>query len=293
MPQCSATTAAGTQCKLAPQPNTTLCKRHHAQEIRHQSRVVYGMIVTHLDESVRRGRPEIAETRRMVIEARTQFRITEEHAEELRRYIRFIELRYDPQLRAAARLERFADDTQNVHTTEISQQTNRGCDILLSLSEASTGYTMVEIESAFDWLYPDDKWKSKVRVLNDMNRWYNQPSIRKVDDYFYRRVLNGLWAYISETEITMRRELLFRLAQESSDAHGQCAEGHITRLVNVLVGFDERFEPPINTKEVLQHKMSSIASRDDDLWDKIGSTFLVMKELKVSKEEQKAWYEAL
>ena len=83
-----------------------------------------------------------------------------------------------------------------------------------------------------------------------------------------------------------------RLFEECSEAVGMCADGHVGRLINVLVGFDEQFKNNISPKEYFQNNMALIAKSEAPLVFKIDQAKKLMEELDIPQEERAAWLEA-
>ena len=134
---------------------------------------------------------------------------------------------------------------------------------------------------------------SYLRVAQDVNRWFNTKDCRVVDDNLYRKLLRGLVAMLNaEKDDERRSELFRRLWEECSESVGMCCEGHISRLCNVLVGFDEAFQPPVAFGEILQSKMAAIAGLDisDDEKRKQANAFF--DEHGTPQEERVAWLDA-
>jgi hypothetical protein len=273
-------------CRLCDQPATrgTLC-RLHDDEDRVRDQIALGLwdeLVLDLEngEDVREVEAELDEafetgtiTRRWY----TRFMM------ELGRFRRAArERRRGPP--PVDELAAFVRDSQNVHREPVSAQTNRGLDVLLSVAVPPTQKTLKEIEAA---------WGKNVRnqkIIDDMKRWYRTKMCRSDDDKLYKRALKGLWALIKSS--AHRDELVKRLKEECTDAVKMCCDGHITRLVNVMVGFDDRFEPPVPVKELLQQKMSAIASKDMSVEEKALEAWIVMDDLKIPDGERSAWIDA-
>jgi hypothetical protein len=95
-----------------------------------------------------------------------------------------------------------------------------------------------------------------------------------------------------EKDAERRSELYRRAWEECHESVGMCCEGHISRLCNVLVGFDEDFQPPVPFGEILQSKMAVIAGMDvsDEEKRKLANAFF--DEHKTPQEERTAWLEA-
>lgn len=177
----------------------------------------------------------------------------------------------------------FHEDNQNVHRAIISEQTNRGMEILLAQDTRFMGPVLSEIWAAWG----DDVPKA---LKDDMYNWCNQPSCRKPYDFLYRDALRGLWSIIKGHKD--KAELINRLAEECDEAFGMCCEGHLCRLVNVMVGFDERFEVQVSKKEQLQQKMAEISMREVSTEQKALEAWKWMEENGIPEEERNAWIDA-
>jgi hypothetical protein len=190
-------------------------------------------------------------------------------------------------------LGRLAGDAQNVHTGVVVKHTNDGTDKLLSIPVPKDQRTLPEITAAVMMKLHIIKFSKVLDVLSDMGRWYDCNTCRNPGDYLYKRVLDGLWARIrSETNIEIQKELILRLYQEMHESNGMCCEGHISRLVNVMVGFDEAFAPPVSFGELLQNKMAAIYAMDIDTTEKVKQATAYFDELGVPAVERTAWIEA-
>jgi hypothetical protein len=142
------------------------------------------------------------------------------------------------------------------------------------------------------------------RVLEDVRHWYNKRTCRKTNDNLYKRVLDGLVLKIliatddtaqpdKAKQTELYDELIQRVWEECSEAVGMCCEGHISRLANVLVGFDESFRPPVAVGQLLQQKMAAIAELKLSTRHKLQRAMEVLEELKVPVEDRAPWLEAL
>ena len=173
----------------------------------------------------------------------------------------------------------FHADNQNVHRTVVAEQTNRGMEILLAEPVPEDQSTLTEI-----WL----AWKNSPTALKeDMMRWYNQPSCRKENDWLYKRALDGAWAMIKGNP-----ELEGRLRDECNEAQGMCCEGHLCRLVNAMVGFDDRFEVYVSKKEQLQQRMAEISLQETSTEQKALDARKWMEDNGIPEEERTAWIDA-
>lgn len=191
-------------------------------------------------------------------------------------------------------LARIAGDSQNVHTTAVTNQTNAAEQILLGVDVPDNQQTEKCI--AREWLgIPSivENFNLYLRVANDMNRWFNMKSCRNNNDMLYRCILRGLVALLNrQTNSETKRELYKRLWEECQDATAMCCEGHISRLCNVLVGFDEAFLPPVSIGEILQNKMAAIANLNIPTEMKQVHANAIFDEYNIPQTQRTAWLEA-
>ena len=201
-----------------------------------------------------------------------------------------------PPYRAPQNLGQIAADRQNVHTTVVSQQTNGTLDKLLETAgqiSSSRRYRAPDWIAA-KWLVESyGAWAKVKPVVDDMILWYNRDTCRAVNDRLYHRALDGLYERIRSLEDKeTKAELWKRLFEESTDALGMCCEGHISRLCNVLVGFDESFLPPVSVGELLQTKLAAIFLLEISTDAKREQAIQVMNELNVPEIERDVWLDA-
>jgi hypothetical protein len=194
--------------------------------------------------------------------------------------------RWNVQRVAREGLAALAHDSQNVHTPEVNHQTIEGL-ALLTEGSPETENTIVELTEAWQ----NKHYRAFHTVMNDVWSWYRKPLCRVPGDYLYRRALDGLWTRIKASP--HRVELTERLWQECSEACEMCCDGHLARLCNVMVGFDDAFKPPVSAGELLQHRIASIAEMELDIHYKVGEAWKVFEELAIPMAERIPWLEAL
>ena len=189
-------------------------------------------------------------------------------------------------------LARIANDAQSVHTAPVSQQTNAGTEKLLNAAVPNDQQTEKAMMRAWLAVPMQVGWSEMLRVSTDVNKWFNTASCRAQNDNLYRRLLRGLVATIKRTDDEMRPELYKRLWEECREATGMCCEGHISRLCNVLVGFDEAFQPQVSLGELMQQKMAAIANLDVSEEEKRRQATMWFDEVGVPAAERAAWLDA-
>lgn len=179
-------------------------------------------------------------------------------------------------------LEAFAQDNQNIHRKVVADNTNDQTEKLLAVTVPSDQDTLKEIKT----LFGEDS-----SVMDDVVAWYGVTMCRAKDDCLYKRTLDGLWTLIKASP--HKDDLSKRLVEELSDAVGLCCEGHLSRLCNVLVGFDDAFRSVVSPKEILQQRMAEIAAMEDTpTLAKQLFAQKVLEELAIPVAEHAAWLDA-
>jgi hypothetical protein len=87
-------------------------------------------------------------------------------------------------------------------------------------------------------------------------------------------------------------ELLKRLWEECWESIGLCADGHVGRLVNVLVGFDDEFKNDVSPMVYFQNNISLIADADTPLEFKIQQAKKLMDEIGMPEAQRAEWLSA-
>jgi hypothetical protein len=184
-------------------------------------------------------------------------------------------------------LGKFMNDKQNVHTRVVNRQTNTIMNELANVKVKKNQRTLDEITECWRGKYLAEDFR---KVIQDMTFWGNKSEIEKEDDWAYRIALRALWAKIKTYDGERRTELEKRLFEECLDSVGVCAHGHMTRLANVLVGFDATIV--VVKSESLQDRMAAISLLDLDTEVKIAQATKVMDEMQIPQIERSAWLEA-
>jgi hypothetical protein len=187
-------------------------------------------------------------------------------------------------------LGKIANDSQSVHSVSATRSTNDGIFILEKQEVPSGQKTLDEIREAWSKKFNPTQVD---RLIQDMKDWGSRPQVMDKKKNIYKSVLRGLWAKIkSFNDAELKAELVKRLFEECSEALGMCADGHVGRLVNVLIGFDEQFKSNISPKEYFQNNMALIAKSEVPLAFKIDQAKKLMDEVDIPQEERDAWLEA-
>jgi hypothetical protein len=188
-------------------------------------------------------------------------------------------------------LEGLALDGQNVHTQAVVNQTNDGITIIRNTAVPTGQKTVDEIFNA--WI---DAVPHCIELLSpvyeDMRKWGNCRTIIQKNDWEYRKALRGIWAKIKTYTGDIRLELTKRLWEECYESVGMCAQGHLSRLANVLVGFDETIKPPSSSKQYFQEQIAALSQKNLSTDEKIRLAKELMDEIGMPQDDRAPWLEA-
>jgi hypothetical protein len=186
-----------------------------------------------------------------------------------------------------------ARDPQNVHTAAVSNQTNAALEKLIGAINP-TKIMRTPDWFAARWLMKSyGRWTLTSMVVNDMYHWYNMSTCKTRNDFLYKNALDGLYLTVRKvTDREVQDELFKRTFEECYESVGMCCEGHISRLCNVLVGFDDAFVPQVPFGEILQNKMAAIYAMEIETTEKVKLATEFFNEFAVPEAERTAWLEA-
>jgi len=199
-----------------------------------------------------------------------------------------------PVFRADQREAQLAADSQNVHTREITQQMKDSINILLAVDVPKDQTGSVR-EMRVGWLEKGYSEYEVNVVYQDVVNWWNKDTIFSQNDKLYRRLLRGLWWTIKQYKADVRAELERRLWEELRDGaipYSVCTQGHVARLSNVMIGFDDAFVPPVPVGEILQQKMAAIYGMDVAQEEQLRLAQSVLAELKIPADQHENWLSA-
>jgi len=192
---------------------------------------------------------------------------------------------------ARTELEGFARDGQNVHTKVVTDMTNGNVAVLLATENVIEATTTDIFTDMVVSLKKDPHLTSVVNVIKDCITWDKKQTCRLKDDWLYRRLLRALWTRIKRSG-SFQMDLKQRLWEEMVDSLGMCCDGHINRLANVMVGFDDAFGSQVSTGETLQNRMAAISEMEIETEQKVKLANSVFAELAVPEPDRQAWLEA-
>jgi hypothetical protein len=181
----------------------------------------------------------------------------------------------------------FAKDGQSIHIKEVEAITKNGMSELANMIIPEGQQTVREIQEAFKGKPFAEK------IMADMKEWGKRKAVMHATNNVYRATLRGLWAKINTFDGETKKELTQRLYEECYESLGMCADGHVGRLVNVLVGFDDAFKSQVSPMEYFQNNIAKIAENNAPLDFKIEHAKKLMDDINMPEEERGAWLSAL
>lgn len=315
--QCAGTTKTNKRCRNKACVGSTMCRLHTAQAAPapqahrctartqngnrcSRNQVEHGMCRTHVNmfydanyiEVVGRIQfvDTIEEANELIDEYYGAHRIREDDMELLFGWaIRWFDMMMPAVVQGPNQLQNLALDAQNVHTAQVSAQTRRAMDVLLAIPVPQDQTTTWQVLERY---MPriNTQGAAGLKTYADMLNWYHTDTCVAPNDHLYKRLLDGCVAYINTSP--HKSDLWLRLEQEMDESVGMCCMGHLTRLCNAFVGFDDRFAPPVPVGELLQQKMAAIAAKDIETYQKVEEANIVFEELHIPQDQREAWLEA-
>ena len=241
----------------------------------------------------------------MVREMSTIEPLTDHFVARLRQYVNHLQHRrqaldeFHRRLTPERELERLAADRQNVHTTAVSKQMTAGLAILVAADPGpppkGEDSTVKKIVSAFASVLDEDP--SSVNILaikRDLTSMWkrSQESRTAANPINYHKALRGLWAKINSYTGDTHKELIQRLWEECLESVDMCTMGHLARLTNVMVGYEEEFKQEEPIGEKIQRRMAEIAGMDVEYDEQIRLATEFLEEHEVEAEKQREWLSA-
>lgn len=188
----------------------------------------------------------------------------------------------DSALMNSKSLENFSKDKENVHTAPLVQKTIQVSEKLINLATKNlTSYdTLISILKVCELT---DKAQDHM-----LENYFSNSSIYELPAPTFKKVLDGLWIYIQEQHKEIKVNLIERLRQELEDNTGTCAQGNLSRLVNVLNGFTHSTEKELSLGDIMKD-----LTKISDLRTRLTKAIKILKERKLSDEDFASWIELI
>lgn len=203
----------------------------------------------------------------------------------------------DPPPVERRRLALLAHDNQNIHTQEVSAQTNENTRRILAIPVDNTQRSRDVLFTQWNLIHGYTR-EEKIRVALDVDRFFHLRHCRtqppQEPDDLYRKMIRGLVAYIGRVpDPEIQSNLWRRMFEECRDAVDMCIEGHLARLANVLVGFDDNYRSPVSQGELIQNRISAIYAMELPENEKARLATAFFDEIALPLGEREPWLTAL
>lgn len=184
----------------------------------------------------------------------------------------------------------FAADSQNIHTTVAVKQTQEIIRTILEIpvpveyrwTPDVCSQTPGEIISAC-------KLKQQA-VLQMMMKYTSDETIYEMENGIYGKTLDAVWQFVKYSD---DKECLIKtLKTELEDNIGMCAQGNLTRLANVLVGYLDGIKPVESSAEALQNGMANLM-KNSNTEDRIYKAAELLRQHGIPVAEWEDWLEPL
>ena len=173
-------------------------------------------------------------------------------------------------------LRAFATDSQSVHRSSVVSSVEAAIHRLLARPLAADQHTLDEALAVLPTC------DLRVELQHDYNlaHGFGVP---------YAKVLDHVWGTLRTHE--HKTDITQRFVQELTDGRGMCHTGKLTRLVNVLAGFDDAVGDLMPPAELFQSRFARLADRP--LAEREVSARDLFREFAIPEAEQAAWLEPL
>jgi uncharacterized protein (UPF0147 family) len=160
------------------------------------------------------------------------------------------------------------EDSQNVHNTGINDS------VLNLANELVKSYNPAPNILGFDYeLIAEFSPEEREIIEKSLHRIMTDPSTFKYDTNLYI-IFQSLLNYIQSLKEPLKTNVNKRLVEELREMSGMCVTGHLSRLINVIQGFEEipnKFKLNISLDDeiyaTLKNYYDKILSEDDELMD--------------------------
>jgi hypothetical protein len=188
-------------------------------------------------------------------------------------------------------LKAFAADKQSIHRSSVQDETKKSVEILLTRSVPYDQNTLEEIIQLF--VEPKNfRWKTEEDCLKAIDEITKDYHTAESFGYKYADVCQRVWAFIKEeNKKDPKNHLNLRLACETLEGIGMCANGKMARLINILKGFDTSLDVPQKSREYFQCKMSIVHKLPKE--KRKGEAMQLFEIFEIPESEHEVWLDAV
>jgi len=188
------------------------------------------------------------------------------------------------------RLVDFANDPQNVHTTEMVEQTKKIVECVRRIP-VPTEYSWDRLVASRTPFEIGLECKLSQKAAWQMISQYAQDvAIYDIEPGIYGKVLDSVWQFIKNAP--EKAELCNVLRQEMEDNIGMCAQGNLSRVCNILSGYLEG----VSSVESLAERLGRLFPpllEVENLEERIRQAVEILRENSMPRDQWESWLESL
>jgi hypothetical protein len=181
-------------------------------------------------------------------------------------------------------LRDLVQDDQNVHTKELVEPIIENAKKMIKLSQKKSPDQDTFKDIVYECKLSDNARKQLCFM------YYSDEKIYNLKAPTYRHVLDGIWSFVLKQKDDVKKDILSRMSQELEDNVGMCAQGNLSRIINILSGFMDDLKQEY--KESIQDKMAKI-SKIEDKETRLKKAREILKKDKIPENQWEAWLEAM
>ena len=162
-------------------------------------------------------------------------------------------------------------DKQNVHNTQINESVKNSVVKLVEIYKNTHNLKLFNLNNITNILKQRNSWSPK----NDKSILFIESNISTFGiDITLRELFISVYLHIINVLSEHKEELLDIFNDELKDMSGKCSTGHMSRLVNILQGFDDTFTIKIDNDKIVKNFIfnylnEEIKNESDDVLDSI------------------------
>jgi len=192
---------------------------------------------------------------------------------------------HQPERRPETQLQKIATDNQGVHRREVVDHIKENLEIIkkIPVPQEYTWNKKICSRTPGDII---EKCSIPPDAVSQMIHLYcSDANIYDLGQGIYGKTLDKVWQYILNSE--HKPDLINILRSTLLENVATCAQGNLTRLLTVLVGYLDNLGQGETLNETLGREIGQIAL--DKLGDKYTRVVKVLEANKVPKEERNIW----
>lgn len=198
--------------------------------------------------------------------------------------------RENARLQQQGRLAQLAGDKQSVHTAEVVKQVKDNIQRILQIDVPSEYKWNLQTLSRTPGEIIADCKLTRHAGCKMLTQYCDPTSIYEIAPGIYGKVLDAVWQYITHSDDAESLKKVVK--QEMEDNVGMCAQGNLSRIVNIVVGVLDGMVQKESISEILGKLFPALMEIDDSN-ERIQKGTQILKENNVAPELWNDWLDPL